>query len=129
MVLCTLKQGLSCDWLCLKALETGDQHVLELLPRRNCPWLERRVPSLGHISDCHDEGLCHYNSITPIRRYCCFVTHQELLWIRVATIHGQLRWLVGLWPLDSLQFCCQRRSIIKGKATMMKVIIPFFFVE
>jgi hypothetical protein len=32
MVLHALEQGLSCDWLCLKALETGHQHVLELLP-------------------------------------------------------------------------------------------------
>jgi hypothetical protein len=51
MVMCTLKQSLSCDWLHLKALEASDQHVLELLPRRNCPWPERRVPSLGHISN------------------------------------------------------------------------------
>jgi hypothetical protein len=32
MVLCALEQGLSCDWLRLKALEAGNQHVLELLP-------------------------------------------------------------------------------------------------
>jgi hypothetical protein len=32
MVLRALEQGLSCDWLCLEALETGHQHVLELLP-------------------------------------------------------------------------------------------------
>jgi hypothetical protein len=32
MVLCALEQGLSCDWLHLKALKTGNQHVLELLP-------------------------------------------------------------------------------------------------
>jgi hypothetical protein len=32
MVLCALEQGLSCDWLCLKALKTGNHHVLELLP-------------------------------------------------------------------------------------------------
>jgi hypothetical protein len=32
MVLRALEQGLSCDWLCLKALETSNQHVLELLP-------------------------------------------------------------------------------------------------
>jgi hypothetical protein len=32
MVLRALEQGLSCDWLRLKALETGHQHVLELLP-------------------------------------------------------------------------------------------------
>jgi hypothetical protein len=129
MVLCTLKQSLSCDWLRLKALEASDQHVLELLRRRHCPWPERRVPSLGHISDCHDEGLCHDGSITPILRFCCFVTHQELLGIRVPIIHGQLRWIVGLRPWDSLQFCCQRRSIIKGKATMMEVVIPFILVK
>jgi hypothetical protein len=32
MVLCALEQGLSCDWLRLKSFETGNQHVLELLP-------------------------------------------------------------------------------------------------
>jgi hypothetical protein len=32
MVLCALEQGLSCDWLRLKALKTGNQYVLELLP-------------------------------------------------------------------------------------------------
>jgi hypothetical protein len=37
MVLHALEQGLSYDWLCLKALETGNQHVLVLLPRRDCP--------------------------------------------------------------------------------------------
>jgi hypothetical protein len=31
MVLCGLEQGLSCDWLRLKTLKTGNQHVLELL--------------------------------------------------------------------------------------------------
>jgi hypothetical protein len=129
MVMCTLKQSLSCDWLHLKALEASDQHVLEFLPQRNCPWSERRVPSLGHISDCHDEGLFHDGSITPIRRYCCFVTHQELLGIQVPIVHGQLRWLVGLRLCDSLQFCCHRRSIIKGKATMMEVVIPFILVK
>jgi hypothetical protein len=44
-------------------------------------------------------------------------------------IHGQLRWLVGLWPWGSLQFYCQRRSIIKSIVTMMKVIVPFVFIE
>jgi hypothetical protein len=38
MVLCALEDGLSCDCLRLKALETGHQHVLKLLPRRDCPW-------------------------------------------------------------------------------------------
>jgi hypothetical protein len=37
MVLYALEQGLSCDWFRLKALKTGNQHVLELLPRRDCP--------------------------------------------------------------------------------------------
>jgi hypothetical protein len=37
MVLRALEQGLSYDWLRLEALETGHQHVLELLPRRDCP--------------------------------------------------------------------------------------------
>jgi hypothetical protein len=32
MVLCALEQDLSCNWLHLKALKTGNQHVLELLP-------------------------------------------------------------------------------------------------
>jgi hypothetical protein len=32
MVLRALEQGLGCDWLCLKALKTGHQHVLKLLP-------------------------------------------------------------------------------------------------
>ena len=32
MVLCALEQGLSYDCLHLKALKTGNQHVLELLP-------------------------------------------------------------------------------------------------
>jgi hypothetical protein len=32
MILRALKQGLSCDWLRLEALETCYQHILELLP-------------------------------------------------------------------------------------------------
>jgi hypothetical protein len=32
MILHALEQGLSCYWLRLKAMETGNQHVLELLP-------------------------------------------------------------------------------------------------
>jgi hypothetical protein len=32
MILRALKQSLSCNWLRLKALETCNQHVLELLP-------------------------------------------------------------------------------------------------
>jgi hypothetical protein len=55
MILCALEQGLSCDWLRLKALKTGNQHVLELLPRRDYPWLKGRIPCMGHVSDCHDE--------------------------------------------------------------------------
>jgi hypothetical protein len=66
MVLRALEQGLSCDWLRLKALETGDQHVLELLPRCDCPWPKRRIPCLGHVPDCHDEGLCHDSCIASV---------------------------------------------------------------
>jgi hypothetical protein len=32
LVLRALEQGLSCDWLRLKTLETGHQHILKLLP-------------------------------------------------------------------------------------------------
>jgi hypothetical protein len=81
MVLHALEQSLSCDWLRLKALETGNQHVLELLPRRDSPWPKRRIPCLGYIPNCHDEGLRHNCGIAPVRRYSCFVTHQKLLWI------------------------------------------------
>jgi hypothetical protein len=35
MILRALKQGLRCDWLRLEALETCQQHILELLPRSN----------------------------------------------------------------------------------------------
>jgi hypothetical protein len=66
MVLCALEQGLSCDWLRLKALETGNQPVLELLPRRDCPWPKRRIPCLGYVPDCHDEGLSHDNCIASV---------------------------------------------------------------
>jgi hypothetical protein len=66
VVLCALEQGLSCDWLRLKALETGHQHVLELLPRRNCPWPKGRIPSLGHVPDNHDEGLSHDSRIASV---------------------------------------------------------------
>jgi hypothetical protein len=31
--------------------------------------------------------------------------------------------------MDSLQFCCQGRSIIKSKGIMIKIIIPSIFVE
>jgi hypothetical protein len=37
--------------------------------------------------------------------------------------------LVGLWPWHNLQLCCQSRSIIRSKVSMMKVIVPFFFLE
>jgi hypothetical protein len=81
VVLCALEQSLSCDRLCLKGLEAGNQHVLKLLPRRDSPWPKRRIPCLGYIPDCHDEGLRHNCSIASIRRYSCFVAHQKLLWI------------------------------------------------
>jgi hypothetical protein len=79
MVLRALEQGLSCDWLRLKALETCHQHVLELLPRSNSPWPKGRIPCLGHIPNCHDEGLSHGSYIASVRRYSCFVAHQKLL--------------------------------------------------
>jgi hypothetical protein len=66
MVLRALEQGLSCDWHHLKALETGNQHILELLPRRDCPCPKRRIPCLGYVLDCHDEGLCHDSRIASI---------------------------------------------------------------
>jgi hypothetical protein len=66
MVLCALEQGLSSDWLRLKPLKTGDQHVFKLLPWHDCPWSERRVPCLGHTLDCHDEGLCHDSGVASI---------------------------------------------------------------
>jgi hypothetical protein len=66
MILRALKQSLRCDWLRLKALETGNQHILELLPRRDCPWPKRRIPCLGYIPDCHDEGLCHDSCIASV---------------------------------------------------------------
>jgi hypothetical protein len=81
VVLRALEQGLSCDWLRLKALETSHQHVLKLLPRRDGPWTKRRIPCLGYIPDYHDEELRHDCGVAPIRRYSCFVAHQKLLWI------------------------------------------------
>jgi hypothetical protein len=81
VVLRALKQSLNCDRLHLKALEAGNQHVLELLPRRDSPWPKRRIPCLGYISNYHDEGLRHNCSIASIRRYSCFVGHQKLFWI------------------------------------------------
>jgi hypothetical protein len=44
-------------------------------------------------------------------------------------IHGELRWLVGWWPWGSLQFCCQRRSIIESKVTTVKIVVPFIFID
>jgi hypothetical protein len=66
MVLHALEQGLRCDWFRLKALETGHQHVLELLPQRDCPWSKGRIPCMGHVPDCHDEGLGHDSCIASI---------------------------------------------------------------
>jgi hypothetical protein len=66
MVLRTLEQSLSCDRLCLKALEAGNQHVLKLLPRLDGPWPKRRIPCLGYIPDGLDEGLRHDYSVAPI---------------------------------------------------------------
>jgi hypothetical protein len=66
MILRALKQGLSCDWLRLEALETCHQHILELLPRSNGPWPKRRIPCLGHIPNCHDKGLGHDSCIASI---------------------------------------------------------------
>jgi hypothetical protein len=74
VVLRALEQGLSYDWLRLKTLETGNQHVLELLPRCDSPWSKRRLPRLGYIPDFHDEGLRHDCGIAPVRRYSCFIT-------------------------------------------------------
>jgi hypothetical protein len=79
MVLRALEQGLSYDWLRLKALETCHQHILKLLPRSNSPWPKRRIPCLGHIPNCHDEGLGHDRCIASIRRYSCLIAHQKLL--------------------------------------------------
>jgi hypothetical protein len=45
-----------------------------------------------------------------------------------AIVHGQLWWLVGLWPWNSQQFCCQGRSIIKSEVAMMKIDVPFIVI-
>jgi hypothetical protein len=66
MVLRALKQSLSCDWLRLKALETCYQHILELLPSSNSSWPKRTIPRLGHILNCHDEGLGHDSCIASV---------------------------------------------------------------
>jgi hypothetical protein len=44
-------------------------------------------------------------------------------------IHWKLRWLIRWGPWDSLQFCCQGRSIVKSKGTMIKIIIPSIIIE
>jgi hypothetical protein len=44
-------------------------------------------------------------------------------------IDGELRWLVRWWPRGSLQLCYQRRSIIESKVTMMKIVVPFVFID
>jgi hypothetical protein len=128
MVLRALKQSLCSNRLRLKPLETSDQHVLHLRPWSNCSWPKRGVPSLGNILDCHDEGFRHDYGIASIRRYGCFVAHQELLRIWVPIIHGELRWLVWCGPWGSLQFCWQRRSIIESKISMMEIIIPLIII-
>jgi hypothetical protein len=66
LVLRALEQGLSCYWLRLKALETGNHHVLELLPQRDCSWPKGIIPCLGYVPDCHDKGLCHDNCIASV---------------------------------------------------------------
>jgi hypothetical protein len=66
MVLHALEQGLGCDWLRLKALETGNQHVLEPLPQRDCPLPKGRIPCLSYVPDCHDKGLCHDSCIASV---------------------------------------------------------------
>jgi hypothetical protein len=47
----------------------------------------------------------------------------------MSVVHGKLWWLVRWWPWGSLQFYYYRRSIIKSKVTMMKVIIPFIIID
>jgi hypothetical protein len=88
MVLCALEQSLSNYQLHLKPLETCDQHVLQLLPRYNCAWPERRVPGLRNTPDCHDEGLGHDNCIATIGWYGCFVAHEKLLRIEWPSYMG-----------------------------------------
>jgi hypothetical protein len=44
-------------------------------------------------------------------------------------ILGELRWLVRWWPRGSLQLYCQRRSIIKGKVTIVKIFESFIFID
>jgi hypothetical protein len=44
-------------------------------------------------------------------------------------IHGELRWFVGWWPWGSLQLYCQRRNIIERKVTIVKIVVPFIFID
>ena len=47
----------------------------------------------------------------------------------MAVEYGKLRWFVGRGPRCSLQLSGQRRSIIKSKISMVKILIPVIFVE
>jgi hypothetical protein len=40
--------------------------ILELLPQRDCPWPKGRIICLGHVPDCHDEGLSHARCIASV---------------------------------------------------------------
>jgi hypothetical protein len=55
VVLRALEQSLNSNQLRLKPLETGDQHVLQLLPRYDCSWPKGGVLGLCNILDYHDE--------------------------------------------------------------------------
>jgi hypothetical protein len=44
-------------------------------------------------------------------------------------VHGELRWLVRWWPRGSLQLYCQRRSIIESKVSVVKIVVPFIFID
>jgi hypothetical protein len=47
VVLRALEQSLSSNWLRLKPLKTGDQHVLQLLPRCDCSRPKGGVPGFA----------------------------------------------------------------------------------
>jgi hypothetical protein len=47
----------------------------------------------------------------------------------MAVEYGKLGRLVGWRPRCSLQLSGQRRSIIKSKISMVKILIPVIFVE
>jgi hypothetical protein len=47
----------------------------------------------------------------------------------MSVVHGELRWLVRRRPRCSLQFCWQRRSIIKSKISMMEILILVILVD